>query len=162
MKVSEKLLAFLNDATAREMQVAMQYMLQHTLYSGRRMSSDSKLVRSKPDNFVASHSSVYLPGATLKKIAITEMRHAEAISERVSSIGGETTTQPAPFTIGKTLKEIFEIDKAEEEAAIKLYNQIIVTSKDEGDDTTTKLFLRILSDEERHHRIFEDLLKGIP
>ena len=31
-------------------------------------------------------------------------------AERVSSLGGEPTTQPEPFKIGKTLKEILEID----------------------------------------------------
>jgi bacterioferritin (cytochrome b1) len=39
------------------------------------------------------------------------MRHAEAIAERISSLVGEPTTQPASFKIGKTLKEILQIDK---------------------------------------------------
>jgi bacterioferritin (cytochrome b1) len=31
-----------------------------------------------------SYKPVFLPGTTLKKIAVTEMRHAEAIAERVT------------------------------------------------------------------------------
>ncbi len=38
------------------------------------------------------------------------MRHAEAIAERVSFLGGETSTQPKSFKIGKTVKEILELD----------------------------------------------------
>jgi len=156
---SDGLLANLNDATAREMQVSMQYMMQHTLYSGRKTPLKNKPLNSRTENFVASHSPVYLPGKTLKKIAITEMRHAEAIAERVSNLGGEPVTQPRPFRIGGTLREIVEIDKNEEEAAIALYNRIIAEAKVEGDTVTEKLFKRILLDEEGHHRVFVELLK---
>jgi len=151
-------MTLLADATAREMKVSMQYMMQHTLYIGGGSAVDRGSLSSRVGNFVASHSPVFLPGRTLKKIAVTEMRHAEAIAERVSSLGGEPTTQPEPFKIGKTLKEILEIDKAEEEAAIKLYNEIIAVAGKEGDQTTESLFRRILSDEEKHHRIFTELL----
>jgi len=160
-KVSGELLDLLNDATAREMQVSMQYMLQHTLYSGGGSAIEGELLNSRAGKFVASHSLVFLPGKTLKKIAVTEMKHAEAIAERISSLGGEPTTQPAPFKIGKTLKEILEIDKEQEEGAIKLYNQIIKAARDESDGTTESLFRRILSDEEKHHHIFTDLLKRV-
>jgi len=73
MKVSEELMALLVDATGREMKVAMQYMLQHSLCIAEDSSS------SKAAGFVASHRSVFLPGKSLKKIAITEMRHAEEL-----------------------------------------------------------------------------------
>ena len=159
MKVSGDLLTNLNEAIAREMQVSMQYMMQHTLYSGRRISLENTAHSSKTQKFVASHSPVYLPGKTLKKIAITEMRHAEAIAERASNLGGEPVTQPRSIKIGKTLKEVIEIDKDEEETAITLYNKIIVRAREEGDSITEELFQRILKDEEGHHRIFMDLFK---
>jgi len=157
-KVANELMALLNDATAREMKVSMQYMMQHTLYSGGGSVVETKFLGTKAGNFVASHSPIFLPGRTLKKIVIMEMRHAERIAERVSALGGEPTTQPEPFRIGKTLREILEIDKVEEEAAISLYNQIITKAKEEGDETTERLFRPILSDEEKHHQIFTDLL----
>lgn len=68
----------LNDATARETQVSMQYMLQHALFSGGGPSIECSQIDSKAGKFVASHSPFFLPGVTSKKIAITEMRHAEA------------------------------------------------------------------------------------
>ena len=151
-KVSGELMSLLVDATSREMKVAMQYMLQHTIHVG----GESSIL--KVAGFVVSHRSVFLPGKSLKKIAITEMRHAEAIAERISSLGGEPPTQVVPLVIGKTVVEILQIDKAEEEFAIRLYKQIIDTARKAGDSVTEKLFVDILSDEENHHRIFEGLL----
>lgn len=65
------------------------------------------------------------------------------------------------LTIGKSLREIIEIGKAEEETAISLYNEIIVKAREDGDDITETLFKQILRDEEKHHRTFLDQLKGI-
>ena len=76
-----------HEATAREMRVAMQYMTQHALYSGGGPVIDKSQTDSKAGKFVASHSPFFFPGVTLKKIAITEMRHAEAIAERVFFLG---------------------------------------------------------------------------
>ena len=149
---SGDLMSLLVEAAAREMKVAMQYMMQHTLYIG----GDSSILKAA--GFVASHRSIFLPGKSLKKIAITEMKHAEAIAERISNLGGKPPTETGPLMLGKTVAEILEIDKAEEEFAIKLYNQIIAIAKKEGDYITEKLFVGILSDEEEHHRIFEGLL----
>jgi bacterioferritin (cytochrome b1) len=87
------------------------------------------------------------------------MRHAEAIAERASNLGGEPVAQPRSIRIGKTLMEIIEIDKSEEEVAITLYSQIIVRARGTGDTITEKLFRRILKDEEGHQRIFPDLVK---
>ena len=85
-QISEELLTLLIDATRREMKVAMQYMMQHTLYIG----GDSAILKAA--GFVASHRSIFLPGKSLKKIAITEMKHAEAIAERISNLGGKPPT----------------------------------------------------------------------
>jgi bacterioferritin len=154
-KASGELIELLNDATAREMQVSVQYMLQHTLYSGGPRQDDTK-----GGKFVGSHWPIYLPGNSLKKIAITEMRHAEAIAERVSSLGAETTTEIPPFEIGDTPREILDIDRRQEEGAIELYRRIIELSVKEGDHVTEKLFAGILKDEESHHRTFLKLLEA--
>ena len=158
IKPSHEYLTYLNDAIAREIQVSMQYMLQHALYSSGSPNIENNLIDSKAGKFVASHSPYFFPGVTLKKIAITEMRHAEAIAERVYFLGGEPMTQPKSIKIGVTLTEILNIDKLEEESAIKLYNQIIVMARESGDDVTLNLFIRILKDEEEHHRIFTNLI----
>jgi bacterioferritin len=42
--------------------------------------------------------------------------------------------------------------------AIQLYRQIINVAENEHDDVTKNLFQQILSDEEKHHRVFSNLL----
>jgi bacterioferritin len=158
--ISVEVVPLLNTALARELQVCVQYMLQHAIGAGREVAHRG----GPPDGhsrFVASHALYFLPGSTLKKIAITEMRHAEAIAERVVLLGGEPTTQPAAITIGDSAKEMLEIDRTAEEAAIDLYTRIIGVARDAADATTVRLFEKILVDEQRHRRAFANLLRGV-
>jgi bacterioferritin len=104
-EISSALLGLLNQAVARELQVSVQYMLQHAIGAGQASAAAGKPALTRQTKFVASHASVYMPGSSLKKVAIAEMRHAEAIAERVVMLGGEPTTQPAAITIGKTAKK---------------------------------------------------------
>jgi bacterioferritin len=133
---SKKLLDILNDAIAREMQVAIQYMWQHVQWSGVK-------------GFAVQEE--------LKKIAITEMKHAETIAERLFYLGGIPTTKPEPIFVGKTLKEMIKRDIKDEENAIKLYKTIIEMAEKEGDTTTAFIFREILEDEEEHHDTFTTL-----
>jgi bacterioferritin len=104
---SKELLEMLNKGIASEMQVAIQYMWQHVLWSG------VKGLAVKDE---------------LKKIAIEEMKHAEMIAERLNYLGGIPTTKPEPIFVGKTLKEMIIQNKGDEEKAIKLYKQVIEVS----------------------------------
>jgi len=160
-KTSMQLFDLLDAALARELQVSVQYMLQHTLWGGKTSDSESKINPSKPDKFVASHMPVYFPGKSLKKIAIAEMRHAEKIAERITLLGGEIKNSIPPFKTGISIKEILELDKNQEEDAIQLYNKIIEMTKKEGDETTLEMFNKILLDEKKHHETFSNLLKMI-
>ena len=139
-KVSAQLLDLLNKAIAREMQVSIQYMWQHVQWRGVK-------------GFAVQDE--------LKKIAITEMKHAEAIAERLFYLGGTPTTKPEPVFVGETLKEMIQQDTKDEEGAIKLYKQIVELARKEGDETTRRLFRQILSDEEEHHDTFTSLLEEI-
>lgn len=138
--VSKELLDLLNKGIARELQVSIQYMWQHVLWKG-------------VNGFAVKDE--------LKKIAITEMKHAEAIAERLVYLGGTPTTKPDPIFVGENLKEMLEKDKADEEGAIELYKRTIEMSKKEGDVTTQRLFRQILGDEEEHHDTFTGLLEGM-
>jgi bacterioferritin len=138
--------------------VSIQYMFQHSIVSSQKSSVSGKTTAARQLKFVTSHSPVWFPGSSLRKIAIAEMRHAEAIVESVVLLGGEPTTQPEPITIGKTVEEMLNNDRDQEAAAIQLYRAIIRLAENERDDVTTNLFQRILSDEEAHHRVFSDLL----
>lgn len=137
---SQKLKELLNEAIARELQVAIQYMWQHILWKG-------------PQAFAVKDE--------FKKIAIQEMKHAELIAERLSYLGGEPTTKPNPVIVGKNLKEMIEQDIKDEENAIKLYKEIIKQASKEEDTTTVKLFEQILEDEEKHHDFFINIKEGL-
>ena len=155
---SSELLSMLNAAIARELRVCIQYMLQHSVGAGSGSAARGKTESDRQSRFIASHASVWLPGSSLKKIAIAEMRHAEAIAERVALLGGEPTTHPDAVTLGRTAKEMLEDDREQERGAIELYRRIIDLAGKEQDHVTRSLFQRILSDEEKHHRVFSDLL----
>ena len=157
-KTSSELMDLLNKAIAREMQVSIQYMFQHSIGSCQGDAVSGKTLIARQSKFVASHSPVWLPGSSLRKIAITEMRHAEAIVERVVVLGGEPTTQPDAISIGKSVKEMLENDREQERGAIQLYKRIISLAENENDDVTKNMFQRILSDEEKHHQVFSKLL----
>lgn len=137
---SKKLLEMLNNAIARELQVSIQYMWQHVQWGGVK-------------GFAVQEE--------LKKVAITEMKHAEAIAERLYYLGGTPTTKPTEIFVGKTLKEMIQRDIKDEENAITLYKEIIAQARKENDITTAYLFEGILEDEEEHHDLFTTLMEEI-
>src|SRR5512139_976922 len=136
---NKKLLDKLNDAIAREIQVSVQYMWQHVTVKG-------------------VHAEIV--GGIFKKCAITEMKHAEDIAERLDYLGGVPTTKPTPITVGSTWKEMVSLNKKAEEDAIVLYTEIIALAVKENDIVTRKLFEAILEDETEHHSVFANLLEG--
>lgn len=137
---SEQLLEALNKGIAREIQVAIQYMWQHVLWSGVQ-------------GFAVKDE--------LKNIAIAEMKHAESFAERLVYLGGKPTTKPDPIFVGNNLKEMIEQDIKDEEVAIDLYKDAVKIAQNEGDITTEELFRDILEDEEDHHDTFSSLLEGM-
>ncbi|MGD2148548.1 MAG: ferritin-like domain-containing protein [Anaerolineae bacterium] len=157
--MSVELISLLNQAIAREMQVSIQYIAQHCTAVGEGAAVPGRTPSARRAKFVASNWPVWLPGSTLKQIAITEMKHAEAIIERVVVLGGEPATEPSPITVGTTIEEMLALDREQEREAIELYRRIIGVARDEGDDVTMNLFEQILSDEQAHHRTFSDLIE---
>ncbi|MEM2901368.1 MAG: ferritin-like domain-containing protein [Candidatus Bathyarchaeia archaeon] len=137
---SKELLDLLNSGIARELQVSIQYMWQHVLWKGVK---------------------AFAVKDELRNIAITEMKHAEAIAERLAYLGGIPTTKPEPIFVGENLKEMIERDIKDEEGAIQLYKKTIEKAEKQGDVTTAELFKKILADEEEHHDTFTSLLEEI-
>jgi bacterioferritin len=137
---SRALLDLLNKAIARELQVIVQYMWQHVLWSG-------------PEHFAVKDA--------LENISKQEMKHAETIAERLYYLGGRPTTKPDPILVGKALKEMIKQDAKDEANAIILYKKIIKVALKEDDETTAELFRKILSEEEDHHDTFTSLLEGL-
>ena len=155
---SPELLTLLNKAVARELQVTIQYMFQHTIGAGQEPAASGKTLAAKQIDFVGTHWPIFLWGSSLRKVAITEMRHAEAIAERVVYLGGEPTTQPDAVTIGVTAVEMLETDREAERGAIELYKRIVEAARTEHDDDTADMCAGILSEEEHHYRQFSELL----
>jgi len=139
-KVSKGLLEMLNKAIAREIQVSIQYMWQHVEWIGVKGFAVQ-------DEF--------------KSIGIAEMKHAEAIAERLFYLGETPTTKPDPINVGKTLREMLVQDIKDELNAIKMYKDIVEMARKEKDETTMFLFLNILKDEEDHHDTFTTLLEQV-
>lgn len=137
---SKQLMDMMNKAIARELQVVVQYMWQHVQWKGVK-------------GFAVKDE--------LKAIAIAEMKHAEAIAERLNYFRGIPTTKPEPIFVGKNLKDMITTDKKDEEGAIKLYNDIIKIAEKEGDTVSRKMFEGILADEEEHLDTFSGLLEEI-
>ncbi len=92
------------------MQVSIQYMWQHVLWSGAK-------------GFAVKDE--------LKSIAMVEMKHAEMIAERLNYLGGIPTTKPEPIFIGENLREMLETDKKNEETAINLRKILEMPTKRE-------------------------------
>jgi bacterioferritin len=139
-KVSDKLKGMLNDAIAREIAVSIQYMWQHVQVIGVKGIAVQ-------DQF--------------KQTAVTEMKHAEKIAERLWYLEGTPTTKPSPIEVGKSLKEFLELDTKAEEEAIVLYKKIIDQAQKEEDVTTAFMFKEILEDEEEHHDLFTTMLEEV-
>jgi bacterioferritin len=137
--MSKELNDKLNMAIANELQVSIQYMWQHVTVTG--INSESV-------------------GGVFKKIAIVEMKHAEEIAERLDYLGGALTTKPSPITVGRSVKDMLQINKKAEEDAIRLYKEIIALAAKENDVATKRLFEEILSQEEDHHNQFSTLLEA--
>jgi bacterioferritin len=136
-KASSKLTGMLNQAIAREIQVSVQYMWQHVMAKGLESAEIADI---------------------FEDVAVTEMKHAEKIAERLFYFDVVPTTKPDPIKVGGTVKEMLEFDAKAEEEAIDLYKEIIKLAASEGDSTTRLMFEEILAEEEDHHDTFTTLL----
>ncbi len=136
-KASNELTELMNAAIAREIQVSVQYMWQHVMAKGLESAELAEV---------------------FEETAVTEMKHAEKIAERLWYFDVAPTTKPSPLVIVSTTREMLEADAKAEEEAIDLYKKIIHLAAREGDTTTRLLFEEILSDEEDHHDTFTTLL----
>jgi bacterioferritin len=135
---SAKLLDMLNQAIARELQVAIQYMWQHVQWKG------------------VEH---YAVTEGFKETAVAEMKHAEKIAERLWYLGGKPTTKPTVINVGDKLEEMLNFDVKAELEAISMYKEIMDIAQKEGDVATREIFEEIEAEEEEHHDFFSSLLE---
>jgi bacterioferritin len=90
-------------------------------------------------------------GNFIKKQSIDEMKHAEALIERILFLDASPSlTEPMQLTVGKNVKEQIESDLKLELDAVGMYNEAIKVATEAGDNASRELFERLLKDEEKH------------
>src|SRR4030066_153701 len=142
-------ISMLNQAVSREIQVSLQYMLQH--------AKMEKLIRKTiPENILLDKTTYDAVGKFLREFAIVEMKHAAAIEERIYYLGGSATTKSDKPSIGKSLSEFAKNGVKAEEEALMLYRKIIDDAGNIGDWETRELFEKIYGEEEEHLFKFQE------
>lgn len=80
-----------------------------------------------------------------------EMRHAEAITDRILLLDGLPNYQRiGSLRVGQTLREQFESDLALEYDVLNRLKPGIIMCRERQDSTTAQLFEKIVADEEEH------------
>jgi len=149
VKATSEYYDMLNKAVSREIQVSIQYMLQH--------GKMEKLIRKViPENTLLDKTTYEAVGKFLREFAIVEMKHAAAIMERIYYLGGSATTKANRPYIGNSLSEFAKYDLKAEEEALVLYRNVIDAAGKYEDWETRELFERIYSEEEKHMFKFQE------
>jgi len=150
--VTPEYISLLNQAVSRELQVSVQYVLQHTKME--------KLVRRViPENILLDKTTYEAMGKFLMEFAIQEMKHAGAIMERIYYLGGKATTKSGKPAVGNSLSEFAGNGVKAEEEALVLYRKVIEAAGKIGDWETRELFEKIYGEEEAHLFKFQEYTK---
>ena len=135
--MSKKVIDLLNAARSRELSAITQYMAHHYELEDQDFGKLAK---------------------KMKEIGIQEMKHAEALADRILFLKGEPTTKPdAIAKKGQSIAEMLKTDLALESAAIKMYNDAAVVCAQEKDQISKQLFEKLLGEEEGHFNDFESI-----
>lgn len=129
MKGNAKVLHELNAALREELTAINQYFLHAEMC----------------ENWGYNKLSEYI-----KKQSIGEMKHAEALIERILFLDGTPTMQPLELKVGGNVQEMISSDLALEVSAVKQYNAAIQIATEQKDNGTRDLLVVLLKDEEDH------------
>jgi bacterioferritin len=87
----------------------------------------------------------------VKKESIDEMKHAEAIIERILFLeGSPNMSKYQKINAGQAVPELIKNDLKLEHAAVAMYNRLIENAVKKADQGTAELLKKILKDEEGH------------
>ena len=90
-------------------------------------------------------------GDYIRKQSIDEMKHAEALIERILFLDGSPSlTELMQLTVGKNVREQLQSDLKLEINAVGMYNRFVALARDKGDNASRELFERLVKDEEQH------------
>src|SRR6516225_10329955 len=120
MKGSSKVIAELNKALREELTAINQYFLHAEMC----------------ENWGYDRLSEYI-----KKQSIDEMKHAEALMERILFLDGTPSMQPLDLTVGQNVKAMIESDLKLELGAVASYNEAIRISVENKDNGSRDLFV---------------------
>jgi bacterioferritin len=130
MQGNPKVIALLNEALHEELTAINQYFLH------------SEMCENWHYDRLGEH---------IKKTSIEEMKHAEALIERLLFLDATPDmTEPMQLTVGQNVQAQLESDLKLEIGAVALYNRAIRVSTEEGDNASRELFERLLKIEEGH------------
>ena len=130
MRGNDKVIAYLNEALKAELTAINQYFLHAEMM----------------ENWGYQRLADYT-----RKESIDEMKHAEALMERILFLDGmPQMSELFQLRIGQNIKSQLENDLALEMEAVPRLNAAIKTSVEAGDNTSRELFEKILTDEEHH------------
>ena len=95
----------------------------------------------------------------IRKLSIVEMKHAEALMERILFLEGTPNLSDFPkLNIGKDVKQQLENDLALERSASAAYNVAIAALRKAGDHGSAELLKKLLLEEEVHEDFLETQL----
>ncbi|MFT3855724.1 MAG: bacterioferritin [Ilumatobacteraceae bacterium] len=98
----------------------------------------------------------------IKHESIDEMKHADAIIERILFLEGVPNMQRLyPVRVGETVMEQFELDLQVEVEAVKRFNDGIALAVEVGDNATRHLLEGMLVSEEDHADWLETQLEAM-
>jgi bacterioferritin len=98
-------------------------------------------------------------GDHTKKEAISEMKHAETLIERILFLEGMPNLNDMPkLAVGKDVKQQLQNDLALEKDAVADYNDAIALCRKAGDHGSADMLQAILADEEGHVDFLETQL----
>src|SRR5271163_2174763 len=123
MKGSTKVIAELNKALREELTAINQYFLHAEMC----------------ENWGYEKLSGYI-----KKQSIREMKHAEALMERILFLDGMPSMQPLALSIGSNVKDMIHADLKLEIEAVAMYNESVRIATDEKDNGSRDLFVALL------------------
>ncbi len=141
MRGDQKVIEQLNIALSGELTAVVQYMVQAETCENWGYGRLAGLTKTR---------------------AIEEMRHAEALIERIIYFDAAPNVNiPLKPIIGSDVAKQLEAGLTDETNAIREYNEASAICREAGDAGTKDLFDRLLHDEERHADFLEAQLHSI-
>lgn len=141
MKGDANVLDVLNDLLADELTAINQYIVHAEMAENWGYGKLKKLVRAR---------------------AITEMKHAEKLIERILFLDGmPIVSKLNPIRIGADVHKQLTHDLVAEMIAVKNYNKAVNVAMRAGDNATKELLESILKDEDGHVNQIEEKMDQI-